>query len=138
MNTLVVSILLNQLSLDKLLVGAILRHQIRVGATLEHAPILHQDDLVGILDSAETVCNNHHSLLARADKFVNCGLDLELRLGVESGGCLVEQKKFGLANEGSCDRDPLLLAARKFDASISDHSTVAVREESLVVDEVVS
>ena len=55
-----------------------------MGATLLDLAMLHDDNLVGVTNGAQSVSNDHDSLLAAADELVKSLLHLMLTLSVKS------------------------------------------------------
>ena len=65
-------------------------------------------------------------------------LYLVLTLSIKGRCCLVEQKQFRFANEGSSNGDTLLLASRKFYTTLTNDCIVLKREQVFIMNEVVS
>ena len=74
----------DELATDKVLVDTVHRDELGVSATLLDLTVLHDDDLVSILDGAESVSDDDNSLLATVDQLVKSLLHLMLTLSIES------------------------------------------------------
>ena len=77
------------------------------------------EDFGAFFDGRETVGNDNHS--SAHLNIVQCLLNLILGVLIECGGRLIEEEDLGLSDDGSGNRDPLLLAARElatFDATL--------------------
>ena len=72
--------------------------------------------------------NNRHLPSAILQNLIKGLLHLVLRLCVESAGGFVEEEDFGLADEGACDRNPLLLPSTQLHAPLPNHRLVAIWE----------
>jgi len=101
---------------------------------LDHFAVLHHDNLVGITDGGKSVSDDDDRLLASFDQLIKCLLHLMLGLGVQSTGRLVEQEHPRLANEGSRDRNSLLLPSTQADASLTHNRGITIGEELLILD----
>ena len=132
-----VELLSDELSADETLVDTIKLEQVIVTATLHDLAMLHDDDLVGVTDGAQSVSDDDDRLLATLDEQVEGLLHLVLTLSVQSRGSLVQQKKLGLANQSTSDSNTLLLTTRELDATLTDHRVISEWEQVLIVDEVV-
>ena len=108
-----------------------------MGSAFHHNTCLHANDLVGILDGAQPVSHNNDGLLTTVDELIKRCLHQSLRLCVKGGCGLVEEEQLWFADKGTSDRNALLLASGKLDASFTDSSLINVREELKVVQEVV-
>ena len=113
------------------------RDEVVVSSTLHDLTVLHDDDLVSVTDSAQSVSNDDDRLLSTVDQLVQGLLHLVLGLSIQSGGGLVEQKNLRLADQGTSNGDALLLATGEFDSSLAASSFVYIWEEVKVVNEVV-
>ena len=58
-----------------------------------------------------------------------------LRLGIKRRSSLIQQQHFWLPNKGPSNRHPLLLATRKLNTSLADHSVVPQGEYRSVFNE---
>ena len=114
------------------------RDEVVVSSTLHDLTVLHDDDLVSVTDSAQSVSNDDDRLLSTVDQLVQGLLHLVLGLSIQSGGGLVEQKNLRLADQSTSNGDALLLATGEFDSSLADSSFVYIWEEIKVVNEVIS
>ena len=70
--------------------------QLLVGALLDDASVVEDDDLVGIADGGEAVGNDESG--APLHDAVHAALDELLGTGVDGGGCLVEDKDGWVGN----------------------------------------
>lgn len=87
-------------------------HQGGVGALLDDAAGVHEENQVGVADGRETVGGDDHcSSLTEAREV---GDDAELGLGVERGGGLVEEDYRGVAVDGTGYHQALAFAAAQF------------------------
>ena len=66
------------------------RDEVVVSSTLHDLTVLHDDDLVSVTDSAQSVSNDDDRLLSTVDQLVQGLLHLVLRLSIQSGGGLVK------------------------------------------------
>ncbi len=128
----------DELSADKILVNATKTEKLSVRAALFDFSVLHDDDLVGITDSAESMSYDNNSLLAAADQLIESLLHLMLTFSIKSRGSLIKKQKFGLANQSTSYRNSLLLTTRKLNTTLTNNSFVAKREQVKVMDEVIS
>lgn len=103
--------------------------------SLNNFTILHDSDNVGVLDSGETMSNTNNSLITRSDKLINGLLYKMLTFRIQCRGSLIKQQKLWLSDQSSSNGDSLLLAAREFDASLTNQSIKALRELVLILDE---
>ena len=88
----------------------------------------HDDDLVGVLDSAEAVCDDEDGF---ADHdVVERGLHECFVFGVEGRGGLVQDEDVGVGEGGARDRQALALAAGQVEPARADHGVLA-RAEAL-------
>ena len=67
-------------------------------ATLFHNTLLHANDLICMLDSAQPVCHDNDRLLATVNEFIKGFLNLMLRISVQGGCSLVEQEELWFAD----------------------------------------
>ena len=104
-----------------------------MGAPLEDAALVEDDDLVGPLHGAQAV-GDHQGGAAGEEAFEGV-LDEAFGLGVEGGGGFVEDEDGRVAQYGPGDGEALPLAAGEFAAPVTDVGTVAIRRGE---DEVVS
>ena len=72
----------DELSADEILVNTIEGEQLLMVASFLDFSVLHDNDLVGIADGAQSMSNDHNSLLATADKQVQSLLHLMLTFGI--------------------------------------------------------
>ena len=106
-----------------------------MGTFLDDLTLPHHNDLVSIDDRAQPVGDHDNSLLLFFKKLVEGLLDLELALGVQSTGRLVEEQDARLADQGTCNRDSLLLATRKGRTALTDNRVHPIGKELLIVKE---
>ena len=64
----VVDFLSDELSADEILVNAVELEELFVGATLADLTLLHDNDLVGVTNSTESMCHDDDGLLATVDE----------------------------------------------------------------------
>ena len=69
-----------------------------MSATLFHNTLLHANDFICTLDSAQPVCHNNDRLLATVNEFIEGFLNLMLRVSVQGGCRLVKQEKLWFAD----------------------------------------
>jgi len=89
-------------------------------STLNNRTLVHDDNLIGILNCGKTMGYNDNSLLTQFDQFVECLLDLMLTFSIQSTSGFIQKKNLGLANKCTSDSYALLLASRKLNTSSSD------------------
>ena len=97
------------LSLPGGVVQAFLCHQTLMRAALGDASVIDDDDLVGVVDRAQTVCDDYRSTALQ--QLVEGVLHEFFALGVECRGGLVEDQDVGVLEHRAGDREPLALAA---------------------------
>ena len=85
---------------------------------LDHAPGIHHEDAVGLLDGRKPV--RDHERRAVGHQRLELVLDLALEFGVERGRRLVEDQDRRVAQQRTCDRDALALPAREQRAAVAD------------------
>src|SRR5437879_9988710 len=95
------------LVLDQRAVATALRGQRLVGAGLDDAAALHDEDRVAVPDRAEPVRNDHAGATAPADRVHHVLLDRR----IERAGCLVEHEDRRRDPDRAGDRTPPPLAA---------------------------
>ena len=78
-----VNLFSDELSADEVLVEAIHCEKLLVRATLLDFTMLHDDNLIGILDRTESMSHNYNSLLPAFDKLVERLLHLMLTLCIQ-------------------------------------------------------
>ena len=110
-----------------------LPHERFVGAALRDPAFVHHDDLVGVPHGREPVGDHHDGLLRR--ELLDGSLELLLVFGIDARGRLVEEDHGSVLQEGTGDRDALLLAARDGGAALPEHGFVALRQ---LLDELVA
>ena len=84
------------------------------GGAVHDQPVAHVEDAMAVGGGLGIVGDHHDGL---AEVFVERGKQIENRLGalgIEVSGGLIGEDDFGFADNGPCDRDPLLFAARHF------------------------
>ena len=79
----IVDLFSNELSADKVLVDTVEAEEVIVSATLFHLTVLHDDDLIGVANGAQSVSHDDDRLLTRVDQLVKSLLYLVLTLGVQ-------------------------------------------------------
>ncbi|GJC95043.1 hypothetical protein ColKHC_03869 [Colletotrichum higginsianum] len=115
----------NVLGGDEVVVGAVLREELVVGALFDDAAVGHDDDVVGVLDGRQAVGDGDGGAALGGD--LEGGLHDALGLGVQRGGGLVEEENW-VGNDGAGDGDALLLAAGEEEATLADVGHVALGE----------
>ena len=114
-------------------VGAVAREQRRVGAAFDDAPLLQDENLVGVDHRGQPVCDHQRRPVSRY--LPESDLNFPFGAGVERRGGLVEHQDAGALENRPGDRHALLLAARELEPAFADHRLVAVRHRhDLVVD----
>ena len=103
-----------------------------MGALLDDAPVVEDDDLVGITDGGEAMGDDKGG--APLHDGVHASLYELLGTGVDTGGCLVEDEDGGIGNGGTGNGKELALALAEVAAISAEHGLVAVGETA---DEVV-
>ena len=82
--------------------------QLVVGALLHNVAVTHHEDEVGVLDGRKAVGDDEAG--AALHQTVHCGLDLLLGTGIDTAGRLVEDQDAVVRQNGTGDRQQLLLA----------------------------
>lgn len=102
-------------------------------ADLAQLTLLQNDDLVGVTDGRESVCDHYcgHSAQLLPNSVNRC-LHLSFILLVKCRCCLVENKDLRVLNKCTCNGNPLLLTARDLSTGSSYMKVDSLR---LVVDE---
>lgn len=91
---------------------------------LNQPPFLHHTNHISLLHSTQPVRHDDHGpALHNPTKGL---LHQYLRLGVQGGGCLVQEEDFGHADEGAGDCDALLLAPGEGEAMVAAVCFVAL------------
>ena len=93
-------------------IEAILLHEFLMRSGFDDAPLIHDDDAIGLLHRRQSVRNDQcspvrHQLLQRC-------LNQSLAFGVERRGGFVEQQDGAVGEQRAGDGDALPLAAGKF------------------------
>ena len=91
-------------------VSAGAREKLVMRATLDDAPMIEHQDLVGIHDRRKPV-RDHERRVTTGDA-IELGLDGALRFRVEGRGRFVENENARILQDRARDCDPLFLAAR--------------------------
>ena len=128
-----IQILRYKLSVDKILVEAILHDEFLMGTTLLDLTTLHHNNLICITDSAQSVSYDDNCLFARGDKTVKSLLYLMFTVSIESTGSLVKKQNLWLSDQSSGNCNSLLLSSWELDSSLSNYSIVRKREQVFVV-----
>ena len=97
-----------------------------MGATLDDAAVLHDDDLVGVFDGGEPMRDDQRRAIAHElDQRL---LDAPLGFVVERRRGLVEDQDGRVLEQRARDGDALALAARQQRAAIADRGVEALRQ----------
>src|SRR3989475_427493 len=105
-------------------VDAVERDQLLVATDLRDAPVVDDDDPVGVPHGRQPVRDHEHG--PTAHELGQRLLDHELALRVEVRGRLVEDQDRRILEERAGDRDPLALAAGEAHAPLADERVVTV------------
>ena len=114
----------HQLSVIQLKVGAPLGHELVVSAALLDAPVGNHHDLITALDGGKAVRNDKGG--PSLEHPIQSLLYQSFRLGVDRGGCLVQNKDLGIRNQGSGNGNQLPLSLRQTAASFMDFRLIAL------------
>src|SRR5208337_2723104 len=95
-----------------------------VGTALDDAACLDHQDLVGAADGREAVSDDERG--ASTHQVGKAALDDGLRLGVETGGRLVENEDAGIGQDGAGDGEALALAAAELYAALANDGLIAI------------
>ena len=104
-----------------------------MGTLLDDLTLAHDDDLVSSDDSAQSVCDDDHGLLAFLKQLIERFLDLVLTLGVQGTRGLIQEQDAWFANQGTSDSNALLLSAGKSTTSFTNHRFNTQLELSFVL-----
>src|SRR5262245_19427463 len=107
-------------------VRPVTRRELGVRATLDDAALVHDDDLVGVLDGGQAM--RDHQRGAVAHEFDQRGLDAPLGFIVESRRGLVEDQDGRVLEQGARDGDALLLSARQLRTALTHGCVHALRQ----------
>ena len=91
----------------------------------ELAPV-HDENRVHVLDGREPVCDGEHGPAGHED--VQGVLNEALGVGVDTGGCFVQDEDARRDGEGSREREELLLTDRQRRAPFGNRRLVAFRQ----------
>src|SRR6266536_6241974 len=105
---------------------AVGRQQLALGAALDDAPPLHDEDLVGAADSGEAVSDDQRR--SATEEAVERTLDQDLRRPVDVRSRLVEDQDSRVCEQGARDRDQLALACGEACAALAHLVVEAVLE----------
>src|SRR3954447_10389549 len=113
-------------------VRALRLQQLLVGALLDDAPVVEDEDAPGTLDGREAVRDDYRG--AAPEQAPQAVLDAALRVDVDVRGRLVEHEDPRVRDQRARERDQLPLAGRELRAALADLRVVAVleREDELV------
>ena len=101
-----------------------LGHQLRMGALLDDAAILHHQNLVGVLDGGQPVGDGEDRLsLGQGGQGL---LDQVLILRIHAGGGLVQNHDGRILQNRPGDGDALALAAGEGGAPLPDHRVIPI------------
>lgn len=103
-----------------------------MGALLDDAPMVEDDDLVGITDGGEAMGDDKGG--APLHDGVHASLYELLGTGVDTGGCLVKDEDGGIGYGGSGDGKELALSLAEVASVAAEGGVIAVGESA---DEVV-
>eukprot|EP00326_Haptolina_ericina_P029196 CAMPEP_0181172326 /NCGR_PEP_ID=MMETSP1096-20121128/2390_1 /TAXON_ID=156174 ORGANISM="Chrysochromulina ericina, Strain CCMP281" /NCGR_SAMPLE_ID=MMETSP1096 /ASSEMBLY_ACC=CAM_ASM_000453 /LENGTH=161 /DNA_ID=CAMNT_0023260047 /DNA_START=483 /DNA_END=968 /DNA_ORIENTATION=+ len=103
-------------------------------ALLDKASAIDNDDLVGVADGREPVCDDDTRETRPAQQMIDRRLQLALVLVVEGTRRLVKDKDLGFTQQRACNRHTLPLTARELRTPAAYVSLVAFRQ---LTDEVV-
>lgn len=98
------------LSRHKVVIGALQFQELVMRALLDDAAGRHDDNVVCIPNGRQAMSNGDSRTTGSGS--LQSSLDDTFRLGVESGGCLVEEQNLGVGDNGTRNSDALLLATR--------------------------
>ena len=104
-----------------------------MGTLLDDLTLAHDDDLVSSDDSAQSVCDDDHGLLAVLKQLIERFLDLVLTFGVQGTRGLIQEQDAWFANQGSSDSNALLLSAGEATTSLTNHRFNTQLELSFVL-----
>src|SRR5579863_7821098 len=101
-------LLLFVLELVEAVVDAALGEQFLVGALFAEAAFVEDEDAVGVLNRAQTVCDDERG--AAVKQAVECFANLEFSFCVDAGCCFVEDQETRIVRESASEIDELALA----------------------------
>ena len=95
---------------------------------LADSSVLHDDDLVAVVEEADLV-RDEDQRLGLAEPLEALLVDLARHLRVDGRDRVVEDEDVRVRVEGACERQPRLLPSRQRDALLADDGLVAVLED---------
>src|SRR5689334_795974 len=98
--------------------------QLGVRADFFDAPLVHDHDLIGRQDRGKTMSDRDHR--SALGKTLQRSLNLLFRFGIQRRSRFVEQENWRILQQGSRDRDALLLTAGQQTSLVSDHGMITV------------
>src|SRR5678816_3647488 len=101
------SLRISELELIETPVDALACHELGVGAVLGEPAALEHEDLVGVTNGGETVCDDERG--ASLEKAIHRFLYQRLTLAVERTGRFVEDEYLGIAQDGARKGEALAL-----------------------------
>ena len=93
---------------------------------LDNPPLIDHQNLIGVPDRFEPVCNHNYGFLAR--QLADCLHQLLLVFRVHIRGRLVQDDHGRIFHDGAGNGKPLALAAGKYAAAFSEHGIIPLRQ----------
>lgn len=104
-------------------------------ALLKDLASLHDNDLVSITNSGQSVSNHNDGQVLLCNESVKSLLDSVLTVSIQSRCSLVKQEHSWLSDESTSNGNSLLLSSRKGGSSLSKHGVKSVGEALRVIHE---
>lgn len=101
-------------------------YQLLMGSLLGHSTVLKNNNFICVPDSMEPV--GDHNCGFSFQKILQGKLDFMFILNVRVGSRLVENDDRSIFQNCSCNRNPLLLAAREFYTLVANPRLIAFRQ----------
>src|SRR6266852_2105253 len=102
------------------------REQFVMRSAFRDAAVDQNNDLVGVPDRRGTVRDQNRGTAFHDS--AQAAEDALLGLRVHGGKRIVEDQNSRIADDGACNRSPLLLSAGESDAALTDHGRVGLAE----------
>ena len=110
--------------IPEFLIDSFLLYQFNVNAFFYNFSVIHHQNLIGIPNRGQPVCNDNQRLIfyQSADGL----LQMHLVFRVNAGGCLVKQDNRRVLEHGAGDGDPLLFSTGQGGAAFANYRVISL------------